>query len=252
VHPAWISLAILLAAFVGGLAGAWAVSRPQVFTLQRSGLLAPDAFIPNTGRNNFADSIAGEVYARVNLSVVQVNTIDQFTDGSSSDGNGSGVVVSPDGLVLTNYHVVRDSVSIQVVFASGETRDAVVADADDANDLAVLKLDLPPGIPAAILGDSESVRVGDVAIAIGSPFGLDQTVTQGIISAIHRQWKGPDSSPQSLIQTDAPINPGNSGGPLLNARGEVIGINTMIQSPIYGSVGIGFAVPVNVARKLIE
>jgi len=115
-----------------------------------------------------------------------------------------------------------------------------------------LTVDLPAGVPAATLGDSASVKVGELAIAIGSPFGLAQSVTQGIVSAIDRTFQ-PGNAParRGLIQTDAPINPGNSGGPLLNAAGEVIGINSLIESPVEGSVGIGFAVPINTAKALL-
>ncbi len=123
---------------------------------------------------------------------------------------------------------------------------------DRGNDLALLKVDLPEGVLAIALGDSEQVQVGETAIAIGSPFGLEQSVTQGIISAVHRDWSSGNGRLQrNLLQTDAPINPGNSGGPLLNERGEVIGINTMIESPVRGSVGVGFAVPINTAQRLL-
>jgi S1-C subfamily serine protease len=191
------------------------------------------------------------VFDRVSPSVVKIETIDPTASGSEAEGTGSGVVVNASGLVLTNYHVVSGSIYIAVHFANGELREAQIQDAQPENDLALLKLDLPPGIPIAALGDSDQVHVGDTAIAIGSPFGLDQTVTQGIISAIHREFNNQGKGPHSLIQTDAPINPGNSGGPLLNANGEVIGINTMIHSPIAGSVGIGFAVPINTAKSIL-
>jgi len=130
---------------------------------------------------------------------------------------------------------------------------ARVLGTDQANDLALLKVDrLPEGIPVAPLGDSDTVQVGDVVIAIGSPFGLSGTVTQGIVSAVNRSWNPPgDRLRTGLIQTDAPINPGNSGGPLFNAQGEVIGIATMIESPIRGNVGIGFAVPSNTVKRVL-
>jgi putative serine protease PepD len=168
----------------------------------------------------------------------------------SRSGTGSGIVISQDGHILTNNHVVAGAGSVVVHFSSGEQRNAQVVGTDRGNDLALLKVDLPANTPVAPLGDSDQVQVGDTAIAIGSPFGLEATVTQGIISAVHRDWQPQGSTLQrDLIQTDAPINPGNSGGALLNANGEVIGITTAIESPVDGSVGVGFAVPVNQVRE---
>ncbi len=200
-----------------------------------------------------AANLAGAVYNQVNPAVVQVSTERQRRSGSIEKGTGSGVVIDATGLILTNYHVIEDADTITVLFSTGEERQSEVHKVDRANDLAVLTVQLPAGVPTAPLGNSDTVAVGEVAIAIGSPFGLNQTITQGIISAVHRDWSGQSGSggPGQLIQTDASINPGNSGGPLLNAQGEVIGINTMIQSPIYGSVGIGFAVPINTAKPLL-
>lgn len=124
---------------------------------------------------------------------------------------------------------------------------------DPQNDLAVLSVDLPANITAVPLGDADTVQAGDVAIAIGHPFGLEGSVTQGIFSALHREWQAKDGIHyQDLIQTDAPIHPCNSGGPLLNVRGDVIGMTISIQSPVEGNVGIGFAVPINQAKLLLQ
>jgi S1-C subfamily serine protease len=161
-------------------------------------------------------------------------------------------VVDAHGLILTNNHVIEGSRAVSVRFTNGEQREAQVLGTDRGNDLALLKVDLPANVPVAALGDSDQVQVGETAIAIGSPFGLDQTVTQGIISAVHRDWSpGNGRVQRNLLQTDAPINPGNSGGPLLNANGDVVGINTMIESPVRGSVGVGFAIPSNTAKRLL-
>jgi len=198
---------------------------------------------------NFGQTIASSVYEKVSSSVVHI--VVTAANGRAS-GNGSGVVVDASGYVLTNNHVVAGARSISVQFSTGETRTAQVVGTDSGNDLALLKVELPQGVTAATLGDSDAVVVGEIAIAIGSPFGLSETVTQGIVSAVDRTFQsrtGP--ARRGLIQTDAPINPGNSGGPLLNASGEVIGINSLIESPIEGSVGIGFAVPINVAKQLM-
>jgi putative serine protease PepD len=194
-------------------------------------------------------TVASSVYEKVGSAVVHI--VVTSASGRSS-GNGSGVVIDASGHILTNNHVISGARSISVRFASGETRTAQVIGTDSANDLALLKVDLPQGVTPAALGDSDAVVVGEIAVAIGSPFGLSETVTQGIVSAVDRTFQtrnGP--ARQGLIQTDAPINPGNSGGPLLNARGEVIGINSLIESPVEGSVGIGFAVPINVAKQLM-
>ena len=160
-------------------------------------------------------------------------------------------MVSTEGLILTNYHVVGSAASVSVRFSDGTTSPAEVLGSDQGNDIALLRADIPAGVPALPLADSEAVAVGETAIAIGSPFGLDQTVTQGIVSAVNRTWSGGGRALRDLIQTDAPINPGNSGGPLLNANGEVIGITTLIESPVRGNVGVGFAVPINTAQRVL-
>ncbi|HEU0022289.1 MAG TPA: trypsin-like peptidase domain-containing protein, partial [Dehalococcoidia bacterium] len=197
-------------------------------------------------------NVASSVYEQVGPSVVQVNVSSQSRGRAWFGGTGSGVVVDDSGLILTNNHVIEGGRTITVQFSDGATRAAKVLGTDSGNDLALLKVDLPSGVPASKLGDSAQVQVGETAIAIGSPFGLAQTVTQGIISAVDRTWSPNNGSLYSgLIQTDAPINPGNSGGPLVNRDGAVIGITSMIESPVSGSVGIGFAVPINTARRLL-
>jgi serine protease Do len=192
-------------------------------------------------------NVAGSVYSSVGGSVVHVVVAGAGTRG----GSGSGVVVDGQGLILTNNHVVEGARAVSVRFSTGATREAQVLGTDKGNDLALLKVDLPANVPVATLGDSNEVEVGETAIAIGSPFGLQQTVTQGIVSAVNRTWGGGGRPMRNLIQTDAPINPGNSGGPLFNAHGEVIGINSMIESPVRGSVGVGFAIPINLAKRLL-
>lgn len=167
-------------------------------------------------------------------------------------GAGTGFIVTAEGHVLTNNHVVESAQEIHVLL-SDETRvPASVAGRDAQSDLAVLTTEIPrEKIQVARLGDSDLVQPGEPVIAIGSPFGFDHSVSHGIISAVDRSYGARGRSMFGLLQTDAPINPGNSGGPLLDAAGEVIGIATMIQSPIPGSVGVGFAIPVNRARALL-
>ncbi|MEW6299835.1 MAG: Do family serine endopeptidase, partial [Thermodesulfobacteriota bacterium] len=165
-------------------------------------------------------------------------------------GSGSGFIIRSDGVILTNNHVVEDAKEITVALADKSEYTATVLGRDPKADLAVLKIE--PGskpLPVARLGDSDALRVGDWVMAIGNPFGLSNTVTAGIVSAKGRVLgAGPYDD---FIQTDAPINPGNSGGPLFNERGEVVGINSAIFSRTGGNIGIGFAIPINLAKRLV-
>ena len=167
----------------------------------------------------------------------------------TQQGVGSGVIISEDGIILTNSHVLEKVTSIKVVLDTGETFEAKVLGADAATDLAVVKIDVPRKLKPAVLGDSDKLSIGDWVLAIGSPFGLEASVTVGIVSAIGRHEIGPpELRYQDLIQTDAPINPGNSGGPLVDLAGNVVGINEAITAT---GQGIGFAVPINMAREVI-
>ena len=162
---------------------------------------------------------------------------------------GTGFIIGADGYLLSNFHVVKNATKILVTLSDGRKFKAKVVGTDSKSDLALLKIETK-NLPTVKLGDSDNVYVGDWAIAIGNPFGLNQTVTAGIISAKGRNKVGIEDY-EDFLQTDAAINPGNSGGPLVNIRGEVIGINTAIASPNGGSVGIGFAIPVNMAKSII-
>ena len=161
-------------------------------------------------------------------------------------GQGSGIIIDSRGYILTNYHVVGGAQQIQVRLSDGRELRGQVAGSNQRMDIALVKVSAP-GLKPAALGDSNRVRVGQWAIAIGSPFGLDQTVTVGVISAVGRHGLGQNASGYYL-QTDASINPGNSGGPLLDINGNVVGINNMILS---SGQGIGFAIPINLAREVI-
>ncbi|MEX3583689.1 MAG: Do family serine endopeptidase [Burkholderia sp.] len=163
---------------------------------------------------------------------------------------GSGVIVSPEGYVLTNQHVVNGADQIEVALADGRTSTAKVIGNDLETDLAVLKINMT-NLPTITLGRSDQSRVGDVVLAIGNPFGVGQTVTMGIISALGRNHLGINTF-ENFIQTDAPINPGNSGGALVDVSGNLIGINTAIYSRSGGWLGIGFAIPVSTARAVLE
>src|SRR5829696_8610509 len=165
---------------------------------------------------------------------------------------GSGVVVSADGYILTNHHVVDGAEDIRVELTDNRTFPAKLVGSDAPSDLAVLKIDAT-NLPVLPLGDSDKVRVGDVALAVGNPLGIGQTVTSGIISAKERTTSGVgDGSFANFIQTDAAINRGNSGGALVNTSGELIGINSQILSPTGGSIGIGFAIPSNMAKGVMD
>jgi serine protease Do len=166
-------------------------------------------------------------------------------------GLGSGVIVNSDGHILTNHHVIDGADRVRVELHDRRTFDAKVIGSDEASDLAVLKID-GSSLPAIKFGDSESVNVGDVVLALGNPLGIGQTVTMGIISAKGRATGLGDGSFEDFLQTDAPINSGNSGGALVNSRGELVGINSQILSPSGGNIGIGFAIPVNMARNVMD
>jgi serine protease DegQ len=163
---------------------------------------------------------------------------------------GSGVIVSPDGYILTNQHVIDGADQIEIALSDGRTTNAKVVGIDPETDLAVLKINLP-NLPTITLGRMDQARVGDVVLAIGNPFGVGQTVTMGIISALGRNHLGINTF-ENFIQTDAPINPGNSGGALVDVSGNLLGINTAIYSRSGGSLGIGFAIPVSTARSVLE
>jgi putative serine protease PepD len=188
------------------------------------------------------------VYAAASPSVVSVRT---------SSGSGTGFLVNSNGTIVTNAHVVGDNQQVQVRFNDkGELHDAQVLSVDASTDLAALKVDASAaeGVRPLELADSDDVQVGDTAIAIGYPLGLDRTATAGIISGLERQIESPNGfSIDRVIQTDAPINPGNSGGPLLNSQGQVIGVNSQIATAGggEGSVGIGFAIPANTVKQVL-
>ena len=176
---------------------------------------------------------------------------DQPPEEEPSSSLGSGVLVSPEGYILTNHHVINDADEIDIALSDGRKVKAQVIGSDPETDIAVLKIEAKQ-LPAPItLGKVESVHIGDVVLAIGNPFGVGQTVTSGIVSALGRDHVGINTF-ENFIQTDAAINPGNSGGALIDTRGNLIGINTAIYSNNGGSMGIGFAIPVNLAKHVME
>ena len=202
------------------------------------------------------DGSVAAVYERVNPAVVNITaTIVAATRYYSyqQQGTGSGFVIDREGNILTNYHVVKGASRLEVTLWDGTKATATVVGSDPGNDLAVIKVNLSAErLTVAEPGDSSALRVGELAIAIGNPFGLTGTVTTGVISAKGRSYPAESGRLiRDMLQTDAAVNPGNSGGPLLNSKGEVVGINSAIESPVQGSVGIGFAVPINTAKQYL-
>lgn len=199
------------------------------------------------------------LYARYNESVVNITTeivnVNWFFEPvPQSGGSGSGSIIDSRGHVLTNYHVVEGAYKLFVNLADGSQYEASVVGSDPQNDLAVIKFSPPSGLTLRPIpmGSSANLKVGQKVLAIGNPFGFERTLTQGIVSGLGRPIQKDDTTVlQNMIQTDASINPGNSGGPLFNAAGQMIGINTMIYSSSGGSVGIGFAIPVDTAVRIV-
>jgi len=204
-------------------------------------------------RNNIA------IYEQLNTGVVNITTetvaINWFLEPVPQAGaSGSGSIINTRGYVLTNNHVIQNANRVYINLADGSQFEGTVVGTDPENDLAVLKFDPPPGMNLQVIpfGSSENLRVGQKVLAIGNPFALERTLTVGIISGLGRPIQtSPRNIIRNMIQTDASINPGNSGGPLLNTQGQMIGINTMIYSPSGGSVGIGFAIPIDTAKRVV-
>ena len=195
-----------------------------------------------------------EVFRAISPGVVSINSTRQprgFFD-AGGQGSGSGSVIDEQGHVLTNYHVIEGADVLTVSFGGEKTYPAKVIGGDPDTDLAVLQVTGAPGLKVVPLGDSDRLTVGQKVLAIGNPFGLDRTLTTGVISGLQRPIEARNGRViEGAIQTDASINPGNSGGPLLDSQGRMIGINSQILSPSGGSNGIGFAVPVNIAKRVV-
>jgi S1-C subfamily serine protease len=212
--------------------------------------------VPLVEPANALEAQVEAVYDEAGPAVVHITslviTYDFFMQPIPQEGTGSGFVYDTEGHIVTNYHVVADAESVSVALAAGGVYTATIVGTDSSNDLAVLRIaaeNLPAPVP---LGDSGQLRVGQFVVAIGNPFGLDRTLTVGVISALSRVIESPDSRfIGQAIQTDAAINPGNSGGPLLDLQGRIIGVNAQIVSPSQASAGIGFAIPVNTVRRVV-
>src|SRR5215208_3484409 len=264
----WVST--LLTAVAGGgvtaavLLGAGVVETGEQATTADAPLAAKGAgalAVATAGalgaREIYRRDAPGVVFVRAQTLRTDPTPFDVFGTAEPSEATGSGFVIDEDGLILTNAHVVAAATSVQVTFSDSHTVSAKPVGKDLDTDLALLRVDADElDLKPLELGDSESVQVGDPTVAIGNPFGLDRTLTTGVVSALQRRLSAPSGfTIENVIQTDAALNPGNSGGPLIDAAGRVIGINSQIEtggSGSQGNVGIGFAVPIDTAKSILE
>ncbi len=256
----WIVLIVALLALSLGCLSAPAVTVESTPNLAPTptplSTVPPVVLAPPEGALADLQSQVEAVYAAVGDSVVNISVTsigyDFFMNPVPQEGMGSGFVYDTQGHIVTNYHVVEGASDIKVTFADGATLPAEVIGADPTYDLAVVKVDPKdhPMKPVA-LGDSEALHIGQFVVAIGSPFGLEQSLTFGVVSSLGRIIQSPDRRYiGEAIQTDAAINPGNSGGPLLDLEGRVVGVNAQIVSPSQANAGIGFAIPVNLVKRV--
>lgn len=247
---AFMPLFIVMSLIVGqtvGLAGAVEIKKaaPAAENAQTTLGITPD------------EAINIRIYKNANKAVVNIANIGGVDDGLSvipRNGCGSGTIISSDGFILTNFHVIDGAESLRVTLYDGTVLPTSVVGTDQSNDLAVLKITAPAGMKLTTIpyGDSSRLEVGRRVLAIGNPFGLDRTLTQGIVSSLGRTLRtGTGRVIKGIIQTDAAINPGNSGGPLLDTSGKLVGINTAIFSTTGQSAGIGLAIPINVAKLIV-
>jgi S1-C subfamily serine protease len=263
----WIAVAIVTTGVISGLVGAGAAQVLDGGGGDGSAVSAPapttsaaeDEPRPQTASQSEECLSAADIYEQVRPSVVEITSTlgGNGPFAPQGSGTGTGIIIDSNGYILTNYHVVQDADSIEVRFNDGSTAEATLTGSDPANDLAVIKMDATGReLTVADLGDSDSLRVGDAVLALGNPFNLEGTLTQGIVSALDRTYSsGATTRPiRGMIQTDAPINPGNSGGPLLNCFGEVIGVNTLLENPTGENVNVGvaFSVAINTAKASLD
>lgn len=242
-----ILLLTLTLGFVGGYAYTLTVQLKEI----RDRLNEPSSS-PIIGSGTGPSFLPAEIFERIAPSVVSI-TVSAGVDGTTERAQGSGFVYDKNGHIITNNHVVDEAVRIRVTFLDGSEVLGKAVGADKHSDLAVVKVDVPSEkLKPIVLGDSSSVRVGEPVIAVGNPFGLSGSLTVGVVSQKGRllRTEGGYSIP-NVIQVDAAVNPGNSGGPLLNYKGDVIGVNTAIQSRTGSFSGVGFAVPANIVKKVV-
>ena len=201
---------------------------------------------------NQSSTTAESIYKSVSPGVVTITTVINGRFGQTGQGTGSGIVLDSRGNILTNYHVISGAQSVTVTFSDGSTANATVVGTNSNLDLAVIRVSVSASkLHPVTLGNSDNIQIGDTVYAIGAPFGLSGSFTEGVVSNLHQSGSTTGGNLSNLIQTDAAINPGNSGGPLVNAQGEVVGINASIESPVDGNVGIGFAIPINTVKSVL-
>jgi S1-C subfamily serine protease len=226
-----------------------------------SGVVAPAALAEPASNSQSKGLTVHDIYQRdaqgvafISSQIVQqTQSVFGMPQQQQSTATGSGFLVDNDGHILTNAHVVQGAKRVDVQLGDGDTQQAQIVGTDPSTDIALLKVDNTEGANPLPLADSSKVQVGDPVVAIGNPFGLDRTVTTGIVSALQRQIQAPNGfSISDVIQTDAAINPGNSGGPLIDGAGQVIGINSQIESQSGGNEGVGFAVPIKTAADVVS
>ena len=257
---AWSFIIVLSAALLAGCSGL--LSAPGDQTLQIEPQTEARTVEQIVVTSDLGERLV-ELYEAVNPAVVNIQVQQRAESSFQQDqlqfGQGSGFLFDQFGHIVTNFHVVEGAVTLNVIFADGRSSVAQIVGTDPGSDLAVISVeDLPEGLLPLSLGDSDALRVGEQVVAIGNPFGLQGTMTTGIVSALGRTLPsqgqiagGGQFSIPSIIQTDTAINPGNSGGPLLNLAGEVVGINTAIESPVRQFSGVGFAVPSDAVARIV-
>lgn len=260
-HRNWVLIlivGIIIGSIVGGIFGTYLVFKaPSVFPWATASRQVVQVSTGNYTTLPFEPSaIEGSVESvveKVSPAVVRITSTQEVLDPFflqiiPQEGLGSGVIISSDGLIITNNHVIENANKIEVTLSSGETYKGRIIGTDPVSDIAILKIDAQ-NLPFATFGDSSRLNVGQFVVAIGNPYGLDHTVTVGVISALERNIDLEDSTMYGVIQTDAAINPGNSGGPLVDLSGNIVGLNTMIYS---GAQGLGFAVSSNTCVRVFE
>jgi putative serine protease PepD len=257
--------ALLASGLVGGVAavGVWEAVDDDPATTTVEAAPASSARTTSAG----GGLSIGEIYDRASPGVVEIRVAAQGVDPNESPfapddlpfqqpgATGSGFVIDDEGRIITNQHVVGEAETVTVVFQDGEEAEARVVGTDPSTDVALVQLENPGDhdLDPLPLGSSDALEIGDPVVAIGSPFGLQGTLTSGIVSALDRELRAPNGfTIDGAIQTDAALNSGNSGGPLLDSQGRVVGINSQIQSENGGNVGIGYAVPIDTAREVVE
>ncbi|MFP6768839.1 MAG: trypsin-like peptidase domain-containing protein [Planctomycetaceae bacterium] len=247
-------------AVLGGLVAAWFLGPGPIPRLAaREAIEKPAAARPPVGQLTPDEAVNVSVYERVNRAVANITTQSSRGDGfflfdsGSTEGNGSGFVIDKSGHIVTNFHVIEEARTVSVTLYNGKTYTASFVGADQINDVAVIKINADAdALWPVTFGDATELKVGMRVFAIGNPFGLERTLTTGVVSSLNRSLEVVRGRTiKSIIQTDAAINPGNSGGPLLNSRGQLIGMNVAIFSKTGQSSGIGFAIPVNLIGRVV-